>query len=148
VDAVRAADAFKFSDVEGEVLVTEASTSVVDVGEACGGGEWVVAGGGARGEGKVEFSEDLIEDEAGKEGTEGAALGEAFLLEKGGPGGGFGTEPAGVGGVIEHVEEGGEAAECGVAAKDGAAGFTGDGVEHVDDVKEEEGMGRGLTSSL
>jgi hypothetical protein len=55
-----------------------------------------------------------VEDEAGKEGAEGAALGGAFLLEKGGPGGGFGTEPAGVGGVVEHVEEGDEAAEGGV----------------------------------
>jgi hypothetical protein len=97
VDAVRATDAFKFSDVVGEVLVAEASTSVVDVGEACGGGEWVVAGGGARGEGKVEFGEDLIEDKAGKEGTEGAALGETFSLEEVGPVGVRGAVPAGVG---------------------------------------------------
>ena len=75
------------------------------------------------GKGAVEFREDFMEDEAGKEGAEGAALGEAFILEKGGPGGVFGAEPAGVRGVIEHVEEGEEAAEGGVAGKDGAAGF-------------------------
>jgi hypothetical protein len=57
-------------------------------------------------------------------------------------------EPAGVGGVVEHVKEGDEAAEGGVAAKDGAAGFSGDGVEHVDDVKEEEGICGGLASGL
>jgi hypothetical protein len=89
-----------------------------------------------------------VEDKAGKEGAEGAALGEAFLLKKGGPGGSFGTEPAGVGGVIEHVEEGDEVAEGGVAAKDRAAGFLGDRVEHIDDVKEEEGVCWGLASGL
>jgi hypothetical protein len=77
-------------------------------------------------EGAVEIGEYFVEDKAGKEGAEGAAalLGEPFLLEKGGPGGGFGMEPAGVGGVIEHVKERDEAAEGGVAAKDGAAGFS------------------------
>jgi hypothetical protein len=35
-----------------------------------------------------------------------------------------------------------------VAAKDGAAGYSGDGVEHVVDVKEEEGMCWGLASGL
>jgi hypothetical protein len=92
-----------------------------------------------------------MEDEAGKEGAEGAAFREPldFLLEKKGPSGCFGTEPAGVGGVVEHVKEGDEAAEGGLAAKDGEAGFSGDGVEHVDDVKEEEGMcGGGLARGL
>jgi hypothetical protein len=145
---VGAAEAVELSDIEREVDVAEGSAGVVNVGQVGGGREGVGAGGGTRGKGAVEFGEDFVEDEAGKEGAEGAALGEAFLLEKGGPGGGFGTVPAGVGGVVEHVEEGDEAAEGGVAAKDGAAGFTGDGAEHVDDVKEEEGVGWGLTSSL
>jgi hypothetical protein len=148
VDAMGVAEAVEFSDVEREVDVAEGGAGVIDVGQVGGGREGVGVGGGTGSEGVVEIGEDFVEDKAGKEGAEGAALGESFLLEKGGPGGGFGMEPAGVGGVVEHVEEGDKAAEGGVVAKDGAAGFSGDGVEHVDDVKEEEGMCWGLASGL
>jgi hypothetical protein len=76
-----------------------------------------------RSKGAVEIGEYFMEDEEGKEEAEGTALGEPFFLEKGGPGGDFSTEPAGVGGVVEHVKEGDEVAEGGMAAKDGAAGY-------------------------
>jgi hypothetical protein len=46
----------------------------------------------------------------------------------------------------QHLDE---VREGGVAAKDGAAAFFGDGVERGDDVQEEEGMGgRQLASGL
>jgi hypothetical protein len=142
------AEAVEFGDVEREVDVAEGGAGVVDVGQVGGGREGVGAGGDTGSKGAVEIGEDFVEEEEGKEGAEGASLREPFLLEKGGPSGSFKMEPAGVGGVIEHVEEGDEAAEGGVAAKDGATGFLGDGVEHVDDVKEEEGMCGGLASGL
>jgi hypothetical protein len=94
------AEAVKFGDVEREVNVAEGGASVVDVRQVGGGREGVGSGGGTGGEGAVEFGENLMEDKAGKEGAEGAALGEAFLLGEGGPGGVFGAEPAGVRGVI------------------------------------------------
>jgi hypothetical protein len=58
-------------------------------------------------------------------------------LEEEGPGGITSVEPADVGGVIEHVKKGDQAAEGGVTAEDRVAGFARDGVEHVDDVKED-----------
>jgi hypothetical protein len=120
VDAVRAADAFKFVDVKGEVLVAEASTGVVNVGKAGGGGERVMAGGGAGGEGEIEFGQDFVEDKASKEGAEGTSLGKTFGLEEVGPAGVGGAVPAGVGGIVEEVKEGEEAGESGMAAQDGA----------------------------
>jgi hypothetical protein len=105
-----AKEAVKFSDVEREVDVAEGGTGDVDVGQVGGGREGVGAGSGTGSKGAVEIGEAFVEDEAGKEGAEEAALGEPFLLEKGGPGGGFGMQPAGVGGVVEHIKEGDDAA--------------------------------------
>ena len=79
-----------------------------------------------------EGGEDLVEDKAAKEGAEGAALGEAFILGEVGPGAVGRDEPAGVGGVVDQVEEGNDLGE--VSAEHGAAGVMGAGVEHVDDV--------------
>ena len=107
-----------------------------------------MAGSGAGGQGEVQGSEDLVKDEAGEKRTERAALGEAFMLKEGGPGGVGGAVPAGVRGVVKHVKEGEEAGEGGVAAEDRAAGLTGDGVEHVDDIQEEESVGGGAAGGL
>jgi hypothetical protein len=48
---------------------------VINVGQVCGGREGVGAGGSTGSKGVVEIGEDFMEDEAGKEGAEGAALG-------------------------------------------------------------------------
>ena len=86
-----------------------------------------------------EGREDLVKDKATKEGAKGAALGKAFMLGEVGPGAVRRDEPAGVGGVVDQVEEGEDLGEVG--AEHGAAGVTGAGVEHVDDVKGEEDAG-------
>jgi hypothetical protein len=83
-DAMGVAEAVEFGDVEREVNVAEGGAGVINVGQVGGGREGVRAGGGTGSEGVVEIGEDFVEDEAGKEGAEGAAWGEPFLLEKGG----------------------------------------------------------------
>jgi hypothetical protein len=75
-------------------------------------------------------------------------LGETFILEKGRPRTVFGTVPTDVGTVVKHVKKWEEAAEGRMAVKNKAAGFAGDGIEHVDNVKEEEGVGGGLIGGL
>ena len=66
-------------------------------------------------------------------------MGKAFMLGEVGPGAVRRDEPAGVGGVVDQVEEGDDLGEVGV--EHGAAGVTGAGVEHVDDVESQEYMG-------
>jgi hypothetical protein len=78
----------------------EADTSVVNVGEVGGGWEGVSAGGGMGGKGMVEVSQNFVEDKAGEEGAEGAALGETLILEEVCPGGIVGTVPTDIGRVV------------------------------------------------
>jgi hypothetical protein len=87
------------------------------------------------GKGKVEVSKDFVEDKAGKEGAEGAALGESLTLESVGPGGIFSAVPANVSRVVEHVKEGEEAGEGGMAGENRMARLARNRVEHVDNVK-------------
>jgi hypothetical protein len=61
---------------------------------------------------------------------------ETFILEKGRPRTVFDTVPTDFGTVVEHVKEWKKVAEGRVAAENKAAGFTGDRVEHVDNLKE------------
>jgi hypothetical protein len=122
-DAMGGTEMVKFGEIEGKVGIGEAGIGVVDVREAGGGGEGVVAGSGTGGEGEVEGGEDLMEDKASKEGAEGATLGETLMLEEERPGGSGGAVPTGVGVVIKHVEKGEKAGQGGMAAEDGAAGL-------------------------
>jgi hypothetical protein len=148
MDAMGGAEAIEFGDVERKVDVAKARAGIIDVGKVGGGREGVGTSSGAGGKGEVELSEHLVEDKTCKEGTEWAALREAFGLEEERPGGGFGTVPACVGRVVEHIKKGKETGEGWVAEEYGATGFPRDGVEHIDNVKEEEGVGGGLASSL
>jgi hypothetical protein len=79
-DAMGVAEVVEFGDVEREVDVAEGGASVVDVGQVGGGREGVGAGDGMGSEGTVEIREDFVEDEAGKQGAEGAALGEPLII--------------------------------------------------------------------
>jgi hypothetical protein len=80
---VGVAKAVKFGDVEWEVFVAEAGSGVVDVGQVGGGRDKGVGAGGSTGsKGVVEIGQDFVEDEAGEEGAEGAALGEPFSWRK------------------------------------------------------------------
>ena len=66
-------------------------------------------------------------------------MGEAFMLREVGPGAVRGDVSAGVGGVVDEVEEGDNLGEVG--AEHRATGVMGAGVEHVDDVKGQEDTG-------
>jgi hypothetical protein len=147
-NAMGATKAIKLGDVEGEVFIAEAGAGVINVREVSGGREGVGTGGSTGGKGEVEASQYFMEDKAGKEGTEGAALGETFSLEEGSPGGILGMVPANVGRVVEHVKEGEKAGEGGVVGENGTARLTRNRVEHVDIAKEEEGMGGGCARSF
>ena len=86
----------------------------------------------------VELFEETVQDEAGEDGGEGVALGEAFVLEEVGRGAVGGAEEALVCLAVHEVEVGQEGAELGVGGKDIAGAVAGGFVERVDDVKKEE----------
>ena len=145
-DAMGLAEGGKAFKEEREVDKGEGGGDVVDVrhGGSEGAKAVVTRGGeeasvGSAFEFVEEGREDLVENKATKEGAKGAALGKAFMLGEVGPGAVRRDEPAGVGGVVDQVEEGEDLGEVG--AEHGAAGVTGAGVEHVDDVEGEEDAG-------
>ena len=125
-DAMGAAKDSKAVKKEREVGKREGSSDVINVGH--GGSERAKAiisrgseeaGVGTAFELIEEGGEDLVEDKAAKEGAEGATLSKAFRLGEVGPCAVRADEPAGVGGVVNEVEEGEDLGEVGT--KHGAA---------------------------
>ena len=97
---------------EGEGDKGEGGGDIINVGH--GGGEGAKAivtrgrekvGAGMAFEFIKEGGEDLVENEASKKGTEGATLGKAFRLGEVGPGMVRAYEPAGVGSMVDKVDE-------------------------------------------
>ena len=91
-------------------------------------------GGCSRGELFVEGRKESVEDEGREQGAEGATLGETFVLEKRGERAVRGAVPDMVGLAVEDVKKG--------EAKEGStSSITGNGIEHIGNVEEEEGTG-------
>ena len=91
----------------------------------------------------VDWGGGLEEDEGSKEAAEGTSLGEAFLLLEGGEGVLWCAVPDGVVMVVEVIKEGDQAFEIVATEQFIARCVSGDGVEHVFDIKKEEGASGG-----
>jgi hypothetical protein len=64
-----------------------------------------------------------------------------------GPKGVRSKEPASIGIIIKQIKKRQKARELGIVFKSMLYGFARDGIEHVDNVKEEHSMGRGCICS-
>ena len=89
-------------------------------------------------EGAVDGSKDLDKDECREKATEWAALGKTLLLEEGVVSALRCFVPNGVVVVVKVVKKGEEGGEVWVLCKLVSCGVSGDRVEHVLDVEEEE----------
>jgi hypothetical protein len=92
---------------------------------------------------RVDLFEEDGESEGGEEGTKGVALGKTFGLNDGVPGVGRGTDPRSVGVGVKDIEKADDGRKGGIGSKDVMTGVTRDFIEHVDEVKEEDGAGGG-----
>jgi hypothetical protein len=80
--------------------------------------------------------QNFIEDEGGKDRTEGVTLGKAFFLGEGAPLAVFIEVPDDIVSAVDEVEKWEEPTEASMAFKDPAAGRAGDSIEHVFEIKE------------
>ena len=88
----------------GDVGIVEEGIGIIMVGKAIGAG--LLASSGAGSDVGIELAEDKVEGEGGKDSAEGAALGKSFELLEERPEEVGSKEPAGVGFIVEKVEEG------------------------------------------
>ena len=147
----RAKDGKAVKDV-GKVLEARESRRIIEVG----GGEGRRTGAvvtkitsrttasGAAAEVVIEDRHNGVKDQRSKDGGKGVTLNEALTLGKGAPVLGVVEVPDGVLTAVDKVEEREQMTEAIVFCEDFTARGTGDGIEHVFDVKEEEtASGRG-----
>jgi hypothetical protein len=91
----------------------------------------------------VDGFKQLVKDKADKDRSQGGTLGEALVSEEEIGGAVRASEVTAVRGTIHEVEIGKEGMELGVVLKGMVGGVMRDGIEHVDNIKGEQGSVQG-----